>query len=433
MQVSIDIARPGRAEFHISGIDPSHGLPDTLWFETQPALDLHEPSLGSVAAVGLVQLAMHLGTDLAIDGPLCPVLMESLCDYQDAWVSWLPDFFVRQATVTGTGDPTGTGGREPDRSVRTAVLASSGGLDSSAALVLHATDALGPRRRRVTHAVMLHGMDIPLDQPDVFERAADRTGTQVKAMGAEPVTVRTNWRAFCPDWEMGFAAGVIAGLSLVAPAVGAGTAIMADDMDYPTQRYPWGSNFITNRMLGTAALEVTGCGGDLTRVDKAAVVAHAPAVANDLRVCWQGPDLSSNCGECPKCILTKLNFLAATGSVPPCLSPLRADQVAALRIPNSGSLLLLNQLRPLLEQLPADIAAAFAEMWDRENRAFVEEGHLLKAVAPVEVTTAGYRAALEDARRNEARLEADLAAVLGSRRIRLMTRVLSPLDRLRRR
>ncbi len=227
---------------------------------------------------------MHLRQDLIIEGALCPRLNEGIENFQDAWSTWLPHAFAR-VRIEGTEAPEAWAPPAPDHRRGPAVLAFSGGLDSSAALALHASGRLGARGRTRTHAVMLHGIDNPLDQADAFERAAERARRQIAGMGTELVTVRTNWREFCPDWEMGFACGFIAALHLVARATGARTAVLADDFGYATHSYPWGSNYVTNPILGTRAVDVVGCGGSLTRIDKAGVVADHHRLADGLRVC----------------------------------------------------------------------------------------------------------------------------------------------------
>lgn len=45
-------------------------------------------------------------------------------------------------------------------------------------------------------------------------------------------------------------------------------------------------------------------GAELTRTDKARIVATEPEVLALLRVCWQGDELSKNCGRCEKCVRT---------------------------------------------------------------------------------------------------------------------------------
>ncbi len=207
--------------------------------------------------------------------------------------------------------------------------------------------------------------------------------------------------------------------------------MLADDIDYATKGYPWGSNFVTNPMLGTRAVEVAGCGGGLTRIDKAGVVADHRHLADGLRVCWQGEDLSSNCGECSKCVITKLCFLAAVGDVPRCLPELRIKQIEALRIEGRGPLLLMMQIHQQRAALPHDVAAAIGAVWDREMFHLADTGGFPEVAMPSRPIVHGYGQALERCRDDAQEARRELDAVIGSRRVRVVTRLLGPLDRVR--
>ncbi len=197
---------------------------------------------------------------------------------------------------------------------------------------------------------------------------------------------------------MGFACGFIAALHLVATATGARTAVLAGDFDYAAHGYPWGSNYVTNPMLGTRAVEVVGCGGSLTRIDKAGVVADHHRLADGLRVCWQGEDLSSNCGECAKCVITKLCFLAAAGNLPRCLSELRIEQVEALRIERRGELIFMEQLHQQRAALPHDVADAIGTVWDRETFRLADTGGFPDGIGRSQAIVHGYGWAIERCR-----------------------------------
>ena len=52
-------------------------------------------------------------------------------------------------------------------------------------------------------------------------------------------------------------------------------------------------------------------GAGISRAQKIRNIGHEPAALAGLRVCWQGADVSRNCGVCPKCLLTKVNLRMA--------------------------------------------------------------------------------------------------------------------------
>jgi hypothetical protein len=127
--------------------------------------------------------------------------------------------------------------------------------------------------------------------------------------------VKTNWRqVVSEDWEQDFGAGLAACLSLFASVASIG--LMGSDEDYAHFVLPWGSNPITNHLLSSGSFRLVTEGGGLTRTQKVAAISKVPAVAERLRVCWQGPQTGHNCGVCEKCMRTKLNFLAVGGEIP---------------------------------------------------------------------------------------------------------------------
>ena len=121
--------------------------------------------------------------------------------------------------------------------------------------------------------------------------------------------VRTNWqKPFSVKWGMTHVLGIAAVLHLFHRQFGSG--VIADDVAYDTQVTPWSSNAITNQMLGCGGFPIRTTGAAWSRTEKAGAVAANPVVLKHLRVCYERPELGGNCGECEKCIRTKLNFYA---------------------------------------------------------------------------------------------------------------------------
>jgi hypothetical protein len=93
----------------------------------------------------------------------------------------------------------------------------------------------------------------------------------------------------------------------------------------------WGSNPLSDRLLGGAAFEVAHDAGGVGRAEKlAALVAWPEAFAN-LRVCWRAQQRDRNCGRCAKCVLTLLSLelqgLPRPASLP---EPLDAERLLRL-------------------------------------------------------------------------------------------------------
>ena len=98
---------------------------------------------------------------------------------------------------------------------------------------------------------------------------------------------------------------------------------------YEALRLPWGSNPVTDPMLGSAAFPIVHDGCDLARWEKAELVADWPEAGKYLRVCWEGDRLDRNCGRCMRCVGTAIGFAAVGKPIPesiPVDSPIEAVQ-----------------------------------------------------------------------------------------------------------
>ena len=78
--------------------------------------------------------------------------------------------------------------------------------------------------------------------------------------------------------------------------------------------------------------QVVTDGSGFGRTDKVEMLAPYPAVLAAIKVCWEGDDPGKNCGVCEKCVMTRLNFLAAGIRNAPCFdTPLTPELIANLR------------------------------------------------------------------------------------------------------
>ncbi len=174
------------------------------------------------------------------------------------------------------------------------------------------------RAARKAAAVLVHGFDIALKQETGFQSANENARAVAAALNVPLCTVRTNWRELVGGfWEYEFCAGLSTCLALFSEV--ANFAVMGSDEDYVNFVLPWGSNPITNHLLSSARFQNLTEGGAFSRTAKVREIARFAGVADRLRVCWQGPYPGKNCGQCEKCIRTKLNFLANDLPVPPSL------------------------------------------------------------------------------------------------------------------
>ncbi len=95
---------------------------------------------------------------------------------------------------------------------------------------------------------MVHGCDIPIDQPEVFQRAVARSAKMLTSLGVEIIPVASNFRQLDEHWFHSHAALVASSLWLFHQSYSSG--LIASSKPYNDLRLPWGSNPVTDWLLG---------------------------------------------------------------------------------------------------------------------------------------------------------------------------------------
>jgi hypothetical protein len=307
-------------------------------------------------ALSLVFVAMRKGCPLHIEGAVSRRLLVNLVEFQRAWSLWLPQLYQPvEVTCSVTSD-------ESPSPRRAAVTAFSGGVDATFAMLYHTDGVAKVDQLEVNAAVLVHGFDIHLDQPEAFAVAQNNARAMTQLMGVPLSIVRTNFAIVGSQWTHAFGAALAACLHLFGEMCD--TAVMGTDEDYAHFVLPWGSNPVSNPFLSSAGMTLVSEGGGFTRTDKVAVIARNQPASELLRVCWQGPQTGLNCGICEKCVRTKLNFLAAGVAVPKCLgeSP-SSRQILGMRVQNRTQLSYLTDILEKFEKSGAMPASARAVRW----------------------------------------------------------------------
>jgi hypothetical protein len=314
-----------------------------IWFRSDSELVRVN---GDVAALSLIFIAMREGRDLHIEAPVSRALLTNLEEFQAAWTKWMPQRYAKVAL--SADEETGT---PPDDG--SAVVTFSGGVDATFTLLRHLNGLAGRAGRDIKTAVLVHGYDILLTEPEAFEAATVRARRMLDPLGVPLVTVATNLKAHVHDWEMEYAPAMAAVLNLFPYPNG----LVASGEDYGSIEVPWGGNPVTNPLL-SGAMRVATDGTGFTRTEKVALVARYPRTRDLIRVCWEGPQTGRNCGRCEKCKRTYLNFLA-TGSEPGAFldDPPSFWDLASINARNSV------QISHLNEVLQAGVARGASEPW----------------------------------------------------------------------
>jgi len=256
------------------------------------------------AVIASVFTAMRKGRALHVLGPVSRDLLRNLEEFQDAWSTWLPQYY-RPIDITAEKEVEVPKSEEaPSRGV----FAFSGGLDSTFAILRHARRSMGRRNVDPVLAVLVHGFDLPLGNDAALETARGNAGDILDKIGVPLVTVETNWkRDLCYNWRMEHIAGLAACLNQFHGM--ADIAIVGGDEGYDKVDIPWGSNPVSNPML-SGAMAFRTEGSSFKRTERLAFVAAQSNLASKIRVCWESAETGRNCGTCEKCIRTQMNFRA---------------------------------------------------------------------------------------------------------------------------
>ncbi len=254
------------------------------------------------AVIAAIFIALREGRPIHVEGPVTESLLRNLEEFQEAWALWRPSY----KCVGITADQI-----LPDQPAqpRRGVIAASGGVDGTFALLRHHSGHAGLRTARPVCAMLVHGFDIPLTRRDAFDRAHRSVAAMTSALGVPLATVRTNWREVAgKHWLMEYYAALSACLHQFHGLANVGVGGAGDD--YAHLVVPFGSNPVTNHLLSGGGFQVHTEGGGFNRTARVRLICDYPEIASKLRVCWEGPITGGNCGRCEKCVRTMLNFMA---------------------------------------------------------------------------------------------------------------------------
>ncbi|MDR5701483.1 hypothetical protein [Agromyces aerolatus] len=266
---------------------------------------------------------MHKGGRVHIHGRVTHELLRNLEEWQAVWLRWRPDAYHH---VIFSADEVVN--RSP-QSTR-AIAAFSGGLDAMFTLARHSLGNAGWQSQDIRAVLMVQGFDIPLSEPEQFERAIQRA-REVAARFDRPVlSASSNFRELDQKWEDAHALGIAAALHLVAPEYGIG--LIGSGKPYDELRLPWGSSPLTDHLLSSGLQTEVHDGAGSSRTEKALVLQQVPELVKHLRVCWQGELHDRNCGRCEKCLRTYWN-LRASGVEPSCFTEVQKNPMTVITGP----------------------------------------------------------------------------------------------------
>lgn len=313
------------------GVDGPGGPRAVSWWRLPGITNLPLPPVLDSFVAGHVQWASMLGQDLVVHGPMSRGGLYNLGQLGEIRHALSPERYRRPIAITPDA---AIAAPRPAGDPGLAIATLSGGLDSTFTAVRHARRLIGDAALPLAGLVMVHGFDAQLDQPERFDVMRRRAEPLVRLLDLPLHVVVTNsaqtgGRAW-PQSAMPLFGGVLAQFS-VQCAVGLMSAGAPDG----TPRFGISHPTVLDQLASNEYFQLVSDGGGFGRAEKIETLAPFPDALAGLKVCWQGRDAGRNCGVCEKCVMTRLNFLAARLPDPPCFdTPLAPSHIAALPLPS---------------------------------------------------------------------------------------------------
>ncbi len=289
---------------------------------------------------------MQTSADLLVRGPVSPSLLRNLEEYQAIWHAWLPD---RYQPVEIRAEIEQEASRAP---ASVAIMAFSGGLDSSFTAWRHRTGHAGRQKEDLQAGVILHGFDIPIKSEKAFSEAFERSKLMLDSLGMETIPLTNNLRGLGGVLQDNFAPLLASCLSLLQKRFSIGLLANSDpslNLVYPWS-LPYGSNTLSDPFLSSQAFTILNDGGGFSRFDKTRALAEWPEALRFLRVCLgRTPEARvHNCCKCEKCIRNILTFRVLGLGLPACFEHDVSDgQLLRMRFTHPARFLYYNEILDL--------------------------------------------------------------------------------------
>jgi hypothetical protein len=271
----------GKAEYHI-------------YYSTKNT-ELTESVETSIAAT-ILPLMMSGGGRCEIRGSVSERFLTSIEQIQDIYYSWEPN----SQRVAFTGDLSIVK-KQPGKT-RTGAFFSAG-VDSFYTLL--------QRKDEITDLIFVHGFDISIDQQSLYKKTSNAITHIAEQLGKNVIEIETNVRSLLDpynSWEMSHGAAIASVGHLLSSHLR--KIYIASTSTY-ANLHPLGSHPFLDPLWSTESLEFIHDSCKVNRTEKTAFLAQHDIALRTLRVCWQNPHETYNCGKCRKCLITMIDLYAA--------------------------------------------------------------------------------------------------------------------------
>lgn len=305
----------------------------TFYFDLLGDTDVPTPQVLDGFVLGVMFLAMQQGRTVKVHGKMSRSAIFNLAELQSSWACWRPEKY-RRVDILPDEIVDVPAIQPPPR----AISAFSGGVDGTFTAIRHMRKQMGNASYPLTDVMLVHGFDVPLGKPEAFGLLLKRIRPLVDELGLGMKLVRTNLReASGQDWEDSFGAQLAACLHNYSHDYN--YALIGSGEPYPEVVHPWGSTPDTVYLMSGDQMHLVLDGSAYSRTEKLAEIVRLPTAQRTLKVCWEGADPDRNCGQCEKCLRTKLNFLAVGISHPACFDEgLDIGRIAQIPLSNKVQL-----------------------------------------------------------------------------------------------
>lgn len=276
----------------------------TLWFEFPDEYSEYCSESANPWVAALLMPAMRLGKVLKINAPVSPRLLEGANKFMEIMHQWAPEY--KQIDIQGEGFC--------DTSLKGKAIGSffSGGVDSFYTVLKNRNSNVS-EEEKISKLIFIRGFDIGLHDEELYSSSFNAVGSIAKDLGVTLFTCSTNIKEELCDnyanWEL------CHGLFFLASAYSVEKnwkTIYVPSTHTYLDMFPWGSHPLTDPLINTDGIDVVHDGCEATRVQKViSQIAKSETALKHLRVCWQNLHGKYNCGECEKCIRTKVNLEVA--------------------------------------------------------------------------------------------------------------------------
>lgn len=262
--------------------------------------DWTPPRVYDFAAFGLAGLSMTHGWEIKVDMPISESAAQNFDHLANVFRLWsISSLSHQRLEFSNLVSP------DPCERYPGSILCLSGGVDSIFAATVAAEEG------SLAAFLLIAGADYKNATEKGFTELLSRVSSVASIFGRELNIVETDIR------QRGFEFGMLHGFNLASclhffsSTFRSGAYALDNTLYQDVVRNPWGNNAALPALFSTNDFAVRGIGNFTNRVKKINKIHQFnPDLIDLLSVCWKDVTTGANCGQCEKCIQTRLAFYA---------------------------------------------------------------------------------------------------------------------------